>query len=161
MVHHVPEHQLSVSVPLDSDGFLRRECPTCEREFKWLPTPVGEEPSPAPTAGVFCPYCAVQADAGAWFTKAQIEQATAIMYDEVVAPELAEFKKTVEGMNRSGRLIDIRAEVTVDESDSPPELEERDDMRRVDFSCHPGEPVKVLDGWDSKVHCLMCGAVAA
>ena len=25
-----------MEIPLDSDGFLRRECPTCEREFKWL-----------------------------------------------------------------------------------------------------------------------------
>ncbi len=23
-----------MTIPLDSDGFLRRECPTCEREFK-------------------------------------------------------------------------------------------------------------------------------
>ena len=29
---------LEMSMPLDSDGFLRRECPTCEREFKWLYT---------------------------------------------------------------------------------------------------------------------------
>jgi hypothetical protein len=33
------EVQLSMSLPLDGDGFLRRECPTCEREFKWLPSP--------------------------------------------------------------------------------------------------------------------------
>lgn len=31
-----------MSDPLDSDGFLRRECPTCEREFKWLPSCEGE-----------------------------------------------------------------------------------------------------------------------
>jgi len=28
------EAELSMSIPLDEDGFLRRECPTCEREFK-------------------------------------------------------------------------------------------------------------------------------
>jgi hypothetical protein len=161
IVHKVTEHQLSMSVPLDSDGFLRRECPTCEREFKWLPTPDGEEPTPPPTAGLFCPYCAVQADPGSWFTKAQIEQATAVMYDEVVAPELAEFKKSVEGMNRSGGLIGIRAELSSEEPDPPAGLEEADDMRRVDFPCHPGEPVKVLDGWNSEVHCLICGAAVA
>lgn len=33
------EVQLSMSLPLDGDGFLRRECPTCEREFKWVPSP--------------------------------------------------------------------------------------------------------------------------
>ena len=31
-----------MSSPLDSDGFLYRECPICEREFKWLHTPEGD-----------------------------------------------------------------------------------------------------------------------
>lgn len=26
----------TISMPLDSDGFLHRECPHCSREFKWL-----------------------------------------------------------------------------------------------------------------------------
>jgi hypothetical protein len=38
---------LEMSMPLDSDGFLRRECPTCEREFKWFSTPE-EEGTAAP-----------------------------------------------------------------------------------------------------------------
>ena len=33
------EVQLSMSLPLADDGFMRRECTTCEREFKWLPSP--------------------------------------------------------------------------------------------------------------------------
>ncbi len=33
---------LAMSSPLDSDGFLYRECPICEREFKWLHTPEGD-----------------------------------------------------------------------------------------------------------------------
>ena len=144
-------------IPLDSDGFLRRECPTCEREFKWRPTPEDDVPTPAPTAGFFCPYCAVQAGPDAWFTKAQIEQATAVMYDEVVGPELAAFKKSVEGMNLSGGPIDIRAEVKIDKPEPPAKLDERDDMRRIDFPCHSAEPVKVLDDWSGEVHCLICG----
>ena len=31
----------------------------------------------------------------------------------------------------------------------------------VDFGCHPDEPVKVLDDWSGKVHCLICGEAAA
>jgi hypothetical protein len=27
---------IPMSLPLDGDGFLRRECPKCERQFKWL-----------------------------------------------------------------------------------------------------------------------------
>jgi hypothetical protein len=30
---------VSMSLPLDEDGFLRRECPTCERQFRWWHTP--------------------------------------------------------------------------------------------------------------------------
>jgi hypothetical protein len=26
-------------------------------------------------------------------------------------------------------------------------LTESEDMRRVDFGCHPGEPLKILEGW--------------
>jgi hypothetical protein len=33
-------------------------------------------------------------------------------------------------------------------------------MRRVDFLCHPAEPVKVLDDWGRPVHCLICGESA-
>ena len=29
------EIEIPVTMPLDGDGFLRRECPTCEEEFKW------------------------------------------------------------------------------------------------------------------------------
>ena len=32
-----------VSLPLDSDGFLRRECPHCMQEFKWHHGPANEE----------------------------------------------------------------------------------------------------------------------
>ena len=51
---------LGVSLPLDSEGFLRRECPTCEREFKWLPNlDENEETEPTAGGGYFCPYCGV------------------------------------------------------------------------------------------------------
>jgi DNA-directed RNA polymerase subunit RPC12/RpoP len=55
-----------MTIPLDSDGFLRRECPTCEREFKWRPSEaeVEEHDEPADTVGYFCPYCGVRAPDG-------------------------------------------------------------------------------------------------
>jgi len=30
-------------------------------------------------------------------------------------------------------------------------------MTRVDFACHPSEPLKILDDWHEPVHCLICG----
>jgi hypothetical protein len=37
------EISIPMSLPLDTDGFLRRECPNCERQFKSRPTQSSEE----------------------------------------------------------------------------------------------------------------------
>ena len=156
------EYETSMSVPLDTEGFLRRECPTCEREFKWLPSQQDSdaedrEATPMPEGGYFCPYCAVQAPGDAWFSKAQLDLAKAILMQEVVEPEL---KKLDDAASRtSGGFIEIRVER--DEPEEPQPLTEADDMRRVDFTCHSSEPVKVLDAWTGQVHCLICGQPAS
>ena len=149
--------ELTVRLPLDSDGFLRRECPTCEREFKWLLTTEAEEDAAVPSgAGYFCPYCQIQADSNHWHTRAQVEyaeQAIAPHAERVVAEEVQEGLRGLSGFKPS-RLP----------SGPVPEPEpmsaEDDDMRRFDFACHPQEPVKVLDGWAGPVHCLLCGQAA-
>jgi endogenous inhibitor of DNA gyrase (YacG/DUF329 family) len=139
--------EISMSIPLDSDGFLRRECPTCEREFKWLPSDNSDEPEPG---GYYCPYCAIQAPVVHWLTQAQVEQAEQAVAREVVDPMMRKFAKGIGGSYKSNV------------SGTPlPELTETDDMRRVDFDCHPGEPLKVLDDWTDTVHCLICGTPAA
>ncbi len=67
---------LEMSMPLDSDGFLRRECPTCEREFKWYYTSEEQgDAAPIADGGYFCPYCGVQAESNTWLTQAQAELA--------------------------------------------------------------------------------------
>lgn len=141
------EVRIAVSVPVDSDGFLRRECPTCEREFKWLPSDdedSSEQPDPG---GYFCPYCGVQAPTGDWLTQAQAEYLRAIAIRRVVDPKLDELERSGLKMKRS-------------RSEEPAELTEDDDMRRIDFACHPGEPLKVLEEWEQPVLCLICGTPA-
>jgi hypothetical protein len=158
-----------MSLPLDGDGFLRRECPTCEREFKWLPS--SEEPddpaggrapseAEAPSA-YYCPYCAVTAPPEAWFTKAQLALAESAIRREVIDPELDKLSREIAKLNRSsGGLLGIEARMERDELEPVPQLDEPGDMRRIDFSCHPDEPVKVVDDWDRPVHCLVCGRPA-
>ena len=151
---------IEFTLPLDSDGFLRRACHTCEREFKWRPTPEGEESTPPPQGGYFCPYCGVEADE--WSTEAQANYAIQIGMARVVDPMLEEFGKNLEKTGRrSGGLISIDVKVQHDKIDEPDPLSEDDDMRRVDFACHPAEPVKVLDEWNEPVCCLVCGQVAS
>jgi hypothetical protein len=148
---------IPISVPLDSDGCLRRECPTCEREFKWRPTPEGEQGAPVPEGGFFCPYCAVQAPPGSWWTKPQLEAAASQAFDAVVNPQLGDLEESME--RASGDFIKVSISGT--DPPKPPALTEIDDMRLVEFSCHPTEPVKILDDWDRHVHCLLCGQIAS
>ena len=74
---------------------------------------------------------------------------------EAMGPLLDGLKRSAGDLGRSsGGLIeaDVESEVPAE----PEPLQEDDDMRRVDFSCHPAEPVKVLDDWDKAVSCLIC-----
>jgi hypothetical protein len=149
------ETEIAVSVPLDSDGFLRRECPTCEREFKWRPTQDDDEhqPDPVPEGGYYCPYCAIQAPPDAWHTKGQVEFFGNAVHRQVVTPGLEKLNRELRRSGGGFLKIDVETDVP-DEVDPPTES---DDMCRVDFACHPNEPVKVLDDWTRPVHCLLCG----
>lgn len=143
-------------VPLDTDGFLRRECPTCEREFKvFIQQEEGEQADAqsAPPGGYYCPYCAIHADPSAWFTKTQLDAAKSKLMDEFVGPMLDEFKRSVEGSPLVSANVNQAA-------DPISELTESDDMHRVDFACHSETPVKVSDDHAGPVHCMICGQTA-
>jgi hypothetical protein len=47
-------------------------------------------------------------------------------------------------------------DLEVAEGDPPP-LQEPDDMKVIEFSCHPEAPVKVAEEWSRTVHCPICG----
>lgn len=149
-----------MSLPLDEDGFVRRECPTCEREFKWHHAEEGEASSPVPDGGYYCPYCVIQAGPDQWFTKPQIKLAEQTVAHEFVGPEL---DKVLGGFNkRSGRGGGLEIKMTRSSGPEKPTPldDEPNDMRRVVFECHPEEPVKVLEDWTRPVHCLICGSPA-
>ncbi len=87
----------NVQIPLDEDGFLRRECPFCMREFKIqlgekdiqtvedeVAQPFLLEPSledqatteaMADATEYFCPYCGQVADSDSWWTQEQLSYA--------------------------------------------------------------------------------------
>lgn len=145
------DEQIAKTIPLDSDGFVRRGCPTCEREFKWLYTDdvVGAtEPS---DRGYCCPYCGVWAQPDQWFTEAQAEYIQQIGFS-AVADQLDE---TFSQLKRPDSIL----QYTPGERPQPPgEISaEPNDMRRVDFECHPRDPLKVDENWAKPVRCLICG----
>jgi hypothetical protein len=145
-----------MAIPVDSDGFLRRECPTCEREFKWFPAAENDEgAADVPAGGYFCPYCGVQAPSDAWFTQAQLALSRSIVEVRVVEPMLDKFAGDIARSFRSAGMTTRSAPSS--RAEEPDPLTEDDDMTRVDFECHPSKPLKVHDDWDQPVYCLICG----
>jgi len=96
------EISISLRLPLDDDGFLRRECPHCGRQFKQragAPDETQESPGT-----YYCPYCSASADADAWFTAQQLEYIQQQAMTEIIGPSLSRLQQQLEQANQSGLL---------------------------------------------------------
>jgi hypothetical protein len=147
---------VGISLSLDDEGFLRRECPNCVREFKVVAVAKDAAPAPASvTEEYFCPYCALPAGIGSFWTKQQLEYMEASAASEVLGPVLDQFERQMRDLSRaSGGLLTV----TTKHSDLPVASQptEPNDMRKVEFTCH-SEPVKVASDWTGDIACLVCG----
>jgi hypothetical protein len=148
---------VSVSLPLDNDGFLRRECPHCMQEFKWHHGPANEEAEQAPPAEVYhCPFCGQPAGVDSWWTQEQLEYIqTAAMPSAIQSLE-----DELDGIFRSTtrKHLSIKRTGHLDSPESPMPLVEKDDMSIVTSPCHPYEPVKIPETAVSPFYCLICGS---
>jgi hypothetical protein len=149
---------MTMSLPTDEDGFLRCECPSCERQFKWWPNDTSWADAPdalTSTESYFCPYCYEVADSESWWTTEQLGYAQELLAAEFVSPSLQRLKRDIEAINSSSSFVKMT--VTSPKIAYPEPLIEPNDMVRLDFPCHPEKPIKVAEGWDQDVSCLVCG----
>lgn len=150
---------LSIDLPLDSAGFLRRECPHCEQQFKWHHgrTDAAPEDYLDPET-YFCPLCGQPAAPDTWWTPEQldlVEQHTAGAVHDMMSEVLAEAFKP-------RRSSSLKFTVSKSERPEPPDpLTEPDDMDEIASPCHPWEPIKVPEASDAPFYCLACGAAFA
>ena len=153
------EFEISLSLPLDSERFLRRACPSCCQEFKWLP---GEAYVPTSSSEFFfCPYCGEPAAPSDWFTVDQLAYINAEVLNVAVLPSLEGLTESFDQLARStGGLIQITGGIDVPVQQQAAPVFEPNDMKRVTFSCHTSEPVKVQEEWQGPVHCLCCGRLS-
>lgn len=144
-----------MSVPLD-DGFFRRQCPTCDRQFKWHSGPTENRPEDAVDPPFYhCPYCNEPAGPDDWWTHEQLEYATQTAAGPLMRAVVGDLEDMTKGL--AGDLISVSVEA--DGAQEPPEpLIEPSDMMAVEPPCHPWEPVKVADDWREPLHCLVCGS---
>ncbi len=153
------ERAFALSVPLDGDGFFRRACPTCGREFNWLHCE--DDGSDDRPAEYFCPYCGVAAEPDEWQTEEQMRYIEEETIARVVGPAAEELESSFRSRGRSSSgLFGISLSVEMPERRQAGPVSEPNDMRRVDFSCHPAEPAKVDEARTGPVHCLCCGEIA-
>ncbi len=93
--------QFKISLPLDEEGHLGRECPAsdCERYFKIkLGTGLKGEKLP-----VHCPYCGRKGSMDHFHTKSQIEYATSVVEREVQDAAVRDLKDMASDFNRETR----------------------------------------------------------
>lgn len=143
----------SISVPLDSDGFMRRECPNCEQQFKWRPSQ-GDDPDSLETVDqYYCPMCGQAAGLDSWWTPEQLEHA-----EEAIMPEaMRQIQDALGNASRGNKHVKFKASSDLGDMPVPEVLHEPDDMVIVEPPCHPQEPVKVPDDVQPPFHCLVCG----
>lgn len=147
---------ISVTLPLDADGFLRRQCPSCDGQFKWHDGPANEEAElEAPPISYYCPLCGLPASHDQWWTHEQagyIQAAAMPAVMQTVQDELSEAFRGAKGIKFNP------GNVRIDEEQRSA-LVEPDDMVIAISPCHSYEPVKVPEENASKpLHCLVCGA---
>ena len=148
---------MDVSFPLDSDGFIRRECPHCEREFKWHHGPTNEEAEQQPPWDTYyCPLCGEPAGPDSWWTQAQLELIENAQ-ERLIGQEVGDMFKDLERSTRRNKYITFKAS-KINLSDVAEPLVEPDDMTMVTSPCHTWEPIKVPDDHVGRMHCLVCGA---
>lgn len=149
---NMDEISISLQLPLDKDGFLRRECPHCGRQFKqWQGT--SDETQESPEA-YYCPYCYASAGADTWYTAQQREYIQQQAMAEIVGPHLYRLQEQIEQVSQSGLFrIEMNTPLLVE----PEPLAEYNDMIRLAFPCHVEEPIKVDEQWDQEVACAVCG----
>lgn len=149
--------EISFEVPTDDDGFLRRECPNCELEFKWYAHAQGD-PDAEVVDQYFCPLCGQASGLDTWLTTEQVEYAqrsAGPALDDLVKSTMADAFKGLKGIKYKPN-----PSFTLDVP-TPEPLTEPNDMVIVEPPCHPHEPVKIPEEATARVHCLICGTVFA
>ncbi len=149
--------ELSVEMPLDGDGYLDRECPSCGGSFRWHHGPIGEVPAGAPEVdGYYCLYCGQPAPTDEWLTREQVEVVQRTVAAAAVRIVQDGLDGSLDKLNRTGL---VRAELHADPvPPAPPLVVDEVPTLTVASPCHPYEPVKLIGIWSEPLHCLVCGA---
>jgi len=154
---------LNIELPVDQEGFLRRECPYCNREFKMLFKSANKvnlsdieitEKLADDNKEFYCPYCGQSADQNSFWTKDQIRYVHEIANQKVLQPMLDDFGKDIEKISRKNDFIKFKVERK--QAKKPVISPEPNDMSMLESQCC-SEKIKVEEGWEGFIYCVICG----
>lgn len=135
--------EVPITLPLDHDGFLRRECPRAES-------------AEAPTS-YFCPLCGEPAGTESWYTQEQLDYIRGVSIAAATRSMNQELGQAFRSL-KNNKSLTVRQTGEFNVPDEPMPLTDADDMTTITSPCHPYEPVKVPETQASPFHCLVCGA---
>lgn len=174
------EIKINLSFPLDNDGFFRRECPFCYKEFKILLEK--EELTDITQKGIdsfmiemkekatdlddiehsetefTCPYCGQRASKDNWWTQGQLAYvgiiAKNIMIKKVNENFIRPLKKTFN--KSSSDMFSIRFDGKEIKQQEPCISPEINDMEIFNLSCCQRK-IKIEKNWNDIIYCFFCG----
>ena len=169
------EIRRNLHFPIDDDGFFRRECPFCRKEFKVLlekeelldlaqkylysfmierkEETKDLEDSERSETEFICPYCGQRASSDSWWTQEQVAY-VGVVAKNIMPKRVNEnlIRKKTFGRPNSG-MISMRFEAEQQEPWISPEV---NDMEIFDLPCCQRK-IKIEDDWIGVVHCFFCG----
>jgi hypothetical protein len=167
----------TIALPLDEDGFFRRECPLCCKEFKILLSQ--EELTVLAQEGLdsflldkkdkavdsdkedgddkkeyFCPYCGQQALYDQWWTKEQLAYVHVVAENIIASIMNESFINPLKSSLRGNSFIKFEAKEL--KQTEPWISPETNDMKVINLLCCQ-KKIKVEENWNQKTHCYFCG----
>lgn len=141
----------TVTIPLDAQNFLRRECPYCNREFK-----IKKEDHDILDISkeYWCPYCGQSADNNKWWTQEQINFINKIasnVLGDIINKELIKPLKQLND-HSSGIKVKLHEIERKNEIINP----DINDMKVVYLPCCR-KTIKIDETWNKTTHCFFCG----
>jgi hypothetical protein len=135
---------LEVSFPTDTDGFLSRECPSCEQLFKVVLGEGSEQPIS------YCPYCGYNGQ-DCWHTRQQVDYIQAVAMNIALGPELEKLERQMKGLSKGFLKIDMKSNLP---KPPPAPMETDNPLDILRFPCC-NETIKVTP--HDHHFCIICG----
>ena len=171
--------EIDIDLPLDEQGFLRRECPLCNRQYKIFKSEEEREnlireivnynlaernattdnDSSDNIEYLYCPYCLQKAPKEQWWTQEQLSYIRMYVDNIVVKMINDTMDNIARNVNRLNspyvRMKKPHKKRLQTEPWIPPEI---NDMTVVELPCC-NTKMKIIEEWRDNIACYICGFV--